>query len=249
MNDCRTEFGKNSFESAFRNSLPGPVEVTALYKRMEQLMKRTLHVCFATLALLFMIVPICTAQDSQAQEPSLGSYARNVRKDKDKKSQTAKNFDNDNLPKDDTLSVVGPASGTAQEAQANTPAPATADASQNAAAVTPGESPEQRQQVYDQWSQRISSQQSQVDLLQREFDVEQKEYRMRAAQFYADAGERMRNQAGWDKEDADYKSKIAEKQKALDDAKEALNNLQEEARKSGVPNSVREAAQQPPDKQ
>jgi len=235
-------------DSGVRNSLPGPVEVTALYKRMEQPMKRTLYVGFATIALLLMIIPICAAQDSEAQEPSLGSYARNVRKDKDKKSQTAKNFDNDNLPKDDKLSVVGPASERAQEAPPSAPAPTAADSSPNAA-VTPGESPEQRQQVYDQWSQRISSQQSQVDLLQREFDVEQKEYRMRSAQFYADAGERMRNQAGWDKEDADYKSKIAEKQKALDDAKEALNNLQEEARKSGVPNSVREAAQQPPDKQ
>lgn len=32
MSDCRTNFVNDSFESAFRNSLPGPVEVMALYK-------------------------------------------------------------------------------------------------------------------------------------------------------------------------------------------------------------------------
>jgi len=202
-------------------------------------MKRTLYIWLAGIVLAGITVPVSGAQDSGAPEPSLGSYARAVRKDK--KPQAAKQFDNDTLPKNDKLSVVG-----------NTPTPSDAqpgDQGQTATdtgpktAITPGESPEQRQQVYDQWQKKITDQQTQVDMLARELDVAQREYRLRAAAFYADAGDRMRNQAAWDKEDADYKAKMADKQKALDDAKQQLANMQEEARKSGVPSSAREPSE------
>jgi hypothetical protein len=57
---------------------------------------------------------------------------------------------------------------------------------------------------------------------------------------YADAGNRLRNSAAWDKEDAEYKQKIEEKKKAVDDAKKEMEDMQEDARKAGVPSSVRE---------
>lgn len=41
-------------------------------------------------------------------------------------------------------------------------------------------------------------------------------------------------------EDAQYKQQIAQKQKAVDDAKKALDNLKEQGRKSGVPARDRE---------
>jgi hypothetical protein len=57
---------------------------------------------------------------------------------------------------------------------------------------------------------------------------------------YADAGNRLRNQADWDKQDAQYKQQIADKQKTVDDAKEKLGELQEEARKAGMPASTQQ---------
>jgi hypothetical protein len=57
---------------------------------------------------------------------------------------------------------------------------------------------------------------------------------------YGDAGNRLRNSADWDKQDAQYKQQIADKQKALDDAKQKQDEMQEDARKAGVPSSVRE---------
>jgi hypothetical protein len=57
---------------------------------------------------------------------------------------------------------------------------------------------------------------------------------------YGDVGNRLRNETNWDKQDAQYKQQIADKQKALDDAKQKLEDMQEEARKAGVPASVRE---------
>ena len=81
-------------------------------------------------------------------------------------------------------------------------------------AVQPGQSQEDRQKTYDAWKDRLADQKAKVDLLNRELDVEQREYQLRAAAMYADAGNRLRNSGNWDKEDADYKQKIAEKKKA-----------------------------------
>jgi len=217
-------------------------------------MKRILFALLAGILMSGLMTSVASAQDANApaasanaQEPSLGSYARAVRKDK-KPQAAAKKFDNDNLPQNDKISVVGNGATASADASAAPlsgvqSAPGTSDKLE----VQPGQSQEQRQVVYDQWQQKINTQQSQADLLQRELDVEQREYRLRAAAFYADAGDRLRNQAAWDKEDTDYKQKIADKQKALDEAKQKVTDLQEEARKSGVPSSSREVAQ--PDQQ
>ncbi len=213
-------------------------------------MKRTLFALLAGILLSGLMTSQSSAQDANVQgsattqEPSLGSYARAVKKDKKPQPTAAKKFDNDNLPKDDKISVVGNGATASVEASAAplSEAPATTS-STDKPEVQPGQSQEQRQVVYDQWQQKINTQQSQADLLQRELDVDQREYRLRAAAFYADAGDRLRNQAAWDKEDADYKQKLADKQKALDEAKQKVTDLQEEARKSGVPSSSRETAQ------
>lgn len=226
-------------------------------------MKSITHLSLAAAALAASLVTVSAAQNSgqnttaltngtqaaSTTEPSLGNYARSLKKDK--KQQAAKKFDNDNLPLEDKLSVVGPATSADTTSSGSGPGGQSADfssASKSTApmpAVTPGETPEQRQEVYDQWKGKISSQQSEVDLLSRELDVEQREYKLRAAEFYSDAGERLRNQTAWDKEDADYKQKIADQQKALDTAKQKLGDIQEDARKAGVPDSVRESEQTP----
>jgi hypothetical protein len=228
-------------------------------------MNRIAYLWLAAVVLAGMLISSSSAQNSGGQnaspqvsttpatnppDPSLGNYARALKKDK--KQQAAKHFDNDNLPREDKLSVVG-SSDSADSSAANTPDQQTASADSKSTAksgnpaVTPGETPEQRQQVYDLWKQKLSSQQSEIDLLSRELDVEQREYKMRAAEFYSDAGERLRNQAAWDKADADYKSEIADKQKVLDEAKQKLGDMQEDARRAGVPSSARDS--EPPDQQ
>src|SRR6266576_689486 len=98
----------------------------------------------------------------------------------------------------------------------------------------------QTEATWKQGGDKIKSQQETIDLLTRELDVAQREYQIRAAAMYGDVGNRLRNSADWDKQDAQYKQQIADKQKALDDAKQKLEDLREEARKAGVPSSVRE---------
>jgi hypothetical protein len=206
-------------------------------------MKR--NVWIAGIILAGILACFANAQDSTTQQQPLGDYARAVRKDK--KPATAKQFDNDNLPADNTLNIVGKAetSGDAKSAdRTQAAADGGADADKKAESkppsIQPGESAEERQKTYDAWKDRLADQKAKVDLLNREFDVEQREYQLRAAAMYADAGNRLRNSGNWDKEDADYKQKIEQKKKALDDAKKDLDDMQEDARKAGVPSSVRE---------
>ncbi len=200
-----------------------------------------------------------TSQTSSSGS-SLGDYARQVRKDPGGTSKP-KVYDNDNLPREDKLSVVGqtPATTTANvAAQTDSTAPAEATKpgsdskteTQDKSATTPkapsGAAPTAAEEEANkatadkQWADKIAAQKDQIDLLGRELDVLQREYQIRAAAMYADVGNRMRNSADWDKQDTQYKQQIADKQKAVDDAKQKLEDLQEEARKAGASPSVRE---------
>jgi len=183
-----------------------------------------------------------------AQSQPLGDYARAVRKEE--KKESVKKYDNDNLPTNDKISIVGNATEPA-DAQASSKEPSSeANPGQGAGASTTPEAQPQdttkkadssdSQKANDEWKQKLTDQKSKVDLLARELDVAQREYRLRAAAFYADAGNRLRNQGSWDKEDAQYKKDLAQKQKALDDAKKGLDDMREQARKAGVPARVRE---------
>ena len=191
-----------------------------------------------------------TASNPQASpaEPSLGTYARQVRKEPDAKPK-AKVFDNDNLPKEDKLSVVGKAAATETEAGAAPKPEETANAASGSqpkseAGAPPADTSKMdqaaKEAAWKQWGDKLASQQQTIDLLTRELDVVQREYQIRAAAMYGDVGTRLRNSAEWDKQDAQYKQQIADKQKALDEAKQRLEDLQEEARKAGVPSSIRE---------
>lgn len=190
-----------------------------------------------------------TSSNTQAASPgpSLGEYARQIRKDPGATSK-AKVFDNDNLPREDKLSIVGkPAEedNSAPPASDATSSPSGSESKSAAPAADPNSpkapgSEGEKEAAAKQWSDRLTSQHSQIDLLTRELDVATKEYQLKAAAMYADAGNRLRNSADWDKQDAQYKQQIADKQKALDDAKQKLDDMQEEARKAGVPSSVRE---------
>jgi hypothetical protein len=177
-----------------------------------------------------------------AQNESLGDYARTVRKEKskDEKPASAKTYTNDNLPKDDKLSVVGPVPEESKQDAAQNGAPAAANTDATKKTDSGPESPEDRQKRFDDWKAKIDDQKSQVELLSRELDLDQREYKLRAASFYGDAGDRLRNAAQWDKEDAQYKQKIADEQKKVDAAKQQLNKLEEDARRAGVPASMRQ---------
>lgn len=213
--------------------------------------KRIKQIVFV-LAALCMAASLMLAQTASSPSPdqsSLGDYAKKVHKDPASKAKP-KVFDNDNLPKDDKLSIVGEAApvnagdAAAAEEAAKAAAADNKDAGANKAAEsgtkTASDDPAKKQAEWKVWQEKISAQKNSIDLLSRELDVAQKEYQLRAAAMYADVGNRLRNSTQWDKEEADYKQKIAEKQRALDEAKQKLDDLEEDARRAGVPAAMRE---------
>ncbi len=197
-----------------------------------------------TLLLVMAGVP-AGAQNQAPATPegmSLGDYARHVRKNSGPATKP-KVFDNDNIPREEHLSVVGktPVEGQSEPQQE----PANTNAENKPADNKPAEAKPEMDQAskeaaWKQWGEKIADQQKQIDLLTRELDVVQREYQIRAAAMYADVGNRLRNSGDWDKQDRDYKQQIADKQKAVDEAKQKLDDMKEDARKAGVPASVRE---------
>lgn len=200
-----------------------------------------------------------SSTSTSASGSSLGDYARQIRKDSADKSKP-KVFDNDNLPTDDKLSIVGSTQTTTDNSasadngnSSSTETKTTADSKGEgenqpgaekaaAAKAPPATLPEDegaRQAAIKEWSDKISDQQQQIDLADRELNVLQREYQLRAAAMYGDVGNRLRNSSDWDKQDAQYKQQIADKQKALDDLRQKLGDTQEDARKAGVPESAR----------
>jgi hypothetical protein len=182
--------------------------------------------------------PAAAQTPSPAQDQSsLGDYAKKIRKDPGTAKARPKVFDNDNLPTNDKLSVVGQQSAAEAAGAAPSAAPGAAPSDDKKAAKTDDDQAK-KQAAWKSWQTKLTAQKDQIDLASRELDVLQREYQLRAAAMYADAGNRMRNEAQWDKQDADYKQKIADKQKAVDDAKQKLTDMQEEARKDGVPSAM-----------
>jgi len=215
-------------------------------------MKRITNFGFAFALFTIMAGSLAAAQTTTPattpapDQSSLGDYARKVHKDPSAKAKP-KVFDNDNLPKDDKLSIVGdatpagtddnPSSDSASKSAVSTDGK---DSAGNKPAGAPEDEQAKKQAEWKDWQGKLSAQKNAIDLASRELDVLQKEYQLRAAAVYADVGNRLRNATQWDKEDADYKQKIADKQKAVDDAKQKLDDMEEEARRAGVPAAMRE---------
>jgi hypothetical protein len=201
------------------------------------------------LSLLIAVFAVFVA-GSQAQ--SLGEAARKARKEKAAPSPAQKVYTNENLPSG-PLSVATVndeekprpqenADGEAMPSEASPEAGAgSSERQQDGAATAADSSPGGGgKQDYSAWQTRIAEQKNKVQLLERELGVLEREYRLRIAVFYADAGTRLRDDRKFADGDRQYKSDLETKKSALAAAKQQLEDIREEARKAGVPASVRE---------
>ncbi|HKN36405.1 MAG TPA: hypothetical protein VJX16_24455 [Terriglobales bacterium] len=211
-------------------------------------MKRIIYVLLSGAMMATMLAGLAAAQN---QDDKLADYARQRRKEK---SAPKKVYDNDNLPRQEHISVVG--SERASSSDATKPEKIADSSSSQSSDQKPDQpkdgatspkpegtstdSSDDRQKAKDEWQKKIADQKNALELLQRELDVLQREYRLRAAAMYADAGNRLRNSAQWDKDEKQYKAQIDAKQKAVDAAKQQLADTQEQARKAGTPAKMRE---------
>src|ERR1700674_660401 len=115
--------------------------------------------CMAICTLLLLMVSGAAAQ-------SLGDYARAARKRKPEPSSTSRHYDNDNLPTNETLSVVGPPPTNANAGQgavntSSTPATKTG-------AADPAKAPAENQKIADEWKKKLDKQKEKIDPLNHE---------------------------------------------------------------------------------
>jgi hypothetical protein len=162
---------------------------------------------------------------------SLGEAARKVRKNKPTEP-TTKVITNDDLKSSGGLALpdTGPAPASDQEAKPDAEKDKDKDKDKAKASL----SPDDQAKLDKEWQEKISAKQDQIALLERELDVLQRENKLRATNYYADAGTRLRDEKKYAEDDRKYQGDIATKQKAIDDAKAELDQMREQARKAGA---------------
>lgn len=87
----------------------------------------------------------------------------------------------------------------------------------------------------DAWKKQINDEKKEISQLERELNVAQREAGLHNAVYYADAGTMLRDSAKFADDSRKLQGEIDTKTQALADAKQKLADLQEQARKAGVP--------------
>ena len=178
-------------------------------------MKRIFYLC-----LTGVVVALLSGALAQAQ--SLGDLARQARKEQ--RPQAKRVVTNDDI------AMSSQASAAPQPAAGESSKPASAEAAKDQPIVTP----DQAAKLNAEWQAKANEQKKNISQLEREIDVAQREFKLRAAVYYADAGNALRDPKKWAEEDRKYQADMADKQKQLNEAKQKLDDIRDNARKAGA---------------
>jgi hypothetical protein len=181
--------------------------------------------------LLFALMFMFTAA-ALAQQQSLGDVARANRAKQRATATTNLNDDNfarSNAPAAESAAQEDAASKDAGKAEGK--------AADSKAASATGAKKDSTAAQNDKLKGQIDAQKKEIATLQRELDIAERETKLRAAAYYADAGVMLRDQARFAEESRKSQAEIDAKKQALTAAQEKLSDLQEQARKAGLPGS------------
>lgn len=169
------------------------------------------------------------SEPQSGNSQSLGDYARALKQSKTHVTKPASTvYDNDNLPSATSVNVVGASANGSGNASSGNTTETSAAQQQNQddpSKVTTGQSVQDRQKAYDSWKQKIDAQKEKIDQLSHDLD-QAKNHPASTTTVPV-----------WPY-NTDYQKDVTDKQKALDQAKAELDQMQDDARKQGVPNSV-----------
>jgi hypothetical protein len=168
---------------------------------------------------------------------SLADIARQEQAKKPAKSPNARVYTNESLSLKSVseTDTVKPASGAAGA----TTAASTSDLAKNGKISDPAAAKDEGKQS-EEIKTKIAAQKQEITQLQREIDVAQREGKLKAAQFYGDAGARLRDEKNYMEAERKAKADLDAKQQALAQAQQKLAQLEEEARRAGVPANQRQ---------
>ncbi|HWZ42025.1 MAG TPA: hypothetical protein VNW97_01040 [Candidatus Saccharimonadales bacterium] len=178
----------------------------------------------------FMVVSVSAQQ-------TLGDIARANRARKKPASTSKMVIDNDTMPSAN-LPEEAPAK-EAKDAAKDKDKTEGADARKEDGKAK-GDPPKDAAKAADDFKSKIEGVKKELAQLQRELDVSEREAKMRAATYYADAGSQLRNQAKFAEDTRNQQEEIDSKKQGIEAAKQKLADLQEQARKAGLPSSQTE---------
>jgi hypothetical protein len=193
---------------------------------------------YCKLMLCMLIVLSATAL---ASAQSLGDIARSERNKQ--KPQAARTYTNDDIPsvtipKDEPKT---PAAGTEANAtddkkdgEESAGATETKDEAKIDKKGEEATSVEKQNQLNAEWKAKVAAQKAKVADIEREIDLMQREERLRVAVYYADAGNRLRDDKKWADDEKKYQDDLATRQKDLSEAKAKLSDARDAARKAGA---------------
>lgn len=199
-------------------------------------MSRTVKVVLG----IIVALPLVTGAYAQ----SLGDAAR--QNSKTQKPKASKVYTNEEIP-----SVVEPAqtkdaesSGEAKSEANSKPSEAKkgdeaksadvdAESSEGSDEEKDAAGSDTKKDAAAEWKKKVSVQKEKVASIDRELQLTDREYKLRAAVFYSDAGARLRDDKKWADEERKYKDSMSRLQQDLTAAKEALDDVREDARKAG----------------
>ena len=185
---------------------------------------------------LFLLLGLCISMMAlQAySQQSLSDVARKSRATR-QANPTARVIDNDIIPASKT--PPAPSSDKAKEGDKSDKKADAADEKkadgedQDKAAPSAAEA---EQKKSTDLKKQIESHKKEITQLQRELDVSEREARLRAAAYYADAGTMLRDQGKFAEDTRKQQDEMDAKKQAITDAKQKLEDLLEQARKSGT---------------
>jgi hypothetical protein len=173
---------------------------------------------------LFLLALIMLALPAAAQ--TLADRARELRKEKRTPSANEKVFTNESLS-------LRPAPAITTETKPDAKDAAKKDAEEGDEEKQPTPD-EVKAKLAGEYREKIDKAKAEIATLQRELDIAERENKLRVAQFYADAGNRLRDEKKFVEDQNKTLADIADKRKRLADTTTALEQARSEARRAGI---------------
>ncbi len=199
------------------------------------------------LALLALATTVCISAQQPTQSQSLGDVARQ-QKSSDK-AQGHKVWTNDDFPDRPASTDAAPADASTSDATADAAAAGPVDASgkpakdagSKEAAAKPEakvakktDSADEQKKIDDEWKGKLDAQKSKIADLQREYDLTERELKLAQTTYYADAGNKLRDQKDFLDKDKASRDKLDALKQQITDEQAKLSDMQDKAHKAGA---------------
>lgn len=192
---------------------------------------------FTSFRLILLVgLAACVAVSAAAQQ-SLGDAARKARQNRPPEP-TTRVITNDDIATGSSVRAAEPGSPAPAASSSDEASKSSSEAKTGDDAKKEKDSSDDQAKLDKGWQEKIAAQKDQISLLERELDVLQRENKLRATNYYADAGARLRDEKKYAEDDRKYRDQVADKQKQIDDAKTKLEQTKDDARKAGASPSV-----------